>query len=444
MRSLSAVVSGTKSPPVRTEVLLLSVGLASLAVSWPAKHAVAALHIDVFLGCAALQALLCLAGAGLVWKAKPSRAAFPIVLGVAALLRLNLIFEAPHLSDDIHRYIWDGRVQAAGINPYRYIPADPQLAFLRDNKIYPNINRREYAPTIYPPLSQMIFLAVTRVSESITWFKTALLVFEALTIWSLTRLLISFGLPKERVLIYAWNPLVLWEFSASGHIDAAMTAFVMLALLARRSRRNSLTGFLLGCAALVKFFPLVILPALYRRWDWKMPTALIATFCAGYLPYLGAGHKVFGFLSGYAKEEGIQIVRLLLLLIALAGVAGFALFRWSKTERGAIVSAGCLGATLLLVLSPRYPWYWIWIVPMLAFLPMPAMLPFFYLTCAALLQYGRWFDHWQWFGLGINPDLALDILQFAPAALMFLALFLRNRKRRGLLPPTARDWIALG
>src|SRR5262249_54615595 len=68
-----------------------------------------------------------------------------VVLAVAAVARAIALFAPDTLSDDIYRYIWDGRVQAAGINPYRYVPADPALAFLRDNEIYPHINRADYA-----------------------------------------------------------------------------------------------------------------------------------------------------------------------------------------------------------------------------------------------------------------------------------------------------------
>lgn len=436
-----------------------------MAILWPAKKAVAALAIDPFLWMAGVQACLCAAGAALVWKGRSSAAAFWIVIGIAALLRLGLLGQSPTLSDDIYRYIWDGRVQAAGINPYRYIPADPQLAFLRDDKIYPKINRRDWAPTIYPPFTQMFFFAVTRVSESIVWFKTVLLGFEAVTIWLLARLLVSFNLPRERVLIYAWNPLVIWEFS-SGHVDFLMTTLVVLALLARRQQRATLTGILLGCAALAKFFPLVLFPAFYRRWDWKMPLAAAATICLGYLPYLGAGAHVFGFLSGYASEEEMGNGRFFLLLLAryvtggteipaaaylilcfaaLLLLAGFAILRWNNSEGGFVGSAGCLGAAFLVFLSPHYPWYWIWLTPFLVFLPRPALWPFFYVSCAALLQYGKWFDDWRWFGGGVNPFLARDILQFVPAALMLTGFSFLYRRRHEVLqllsfPMRLADW----
>ena len=78
-----------------------------------------------------------------------------------------LLFD-PLLSSDIYRYVWDGRVQAAGINPYRYFPADEALAFLRDGAIFPHINRADTAVTIYPPVTQLFFLIVTRIGESVT------------------------------------------------------------------------------------------------------------------------------------------------------------------------------------------------------------------------------------------------------------------------------------
>ena len=93
-------------------------------------------------------------------------------------MRLALLFVEPYLSTDIYRYVWDGRVQAAGINPYRHVPSAPEVAHLRDAAIFPNINRADYAVTIYPPAAQAIFLAVTRLGESVVAMKLGLLAFE--------------------------------------------------------------------------------------------------------------------------------------------------------------------------------------------------------------------------------------------------------------------------
>ncbi len=135
------------------------------------------------------QALLYLVAVWVVLNWPANRWTFFIILVCAIACRLVCLFSPPFLSTDIFRYVWDGQVQAAGINPYRYIPADPHLAFLRDLNIYPNINRRTYAHTIYPPGAQMLFLLITRVGASIRWMKVGMVGLESLTIWILVKLL---------------------------------------------------------------------------------------------------------------------------------------------------------------------------------------------------------------------------------------------------------------
>ena len=81
-----------------------------------------------------------------------------IILMSALAMRLGLLVTEPTLSGDIYRHIWDGRVQAAGVNPYRYVPTATELASPRDADIWPKINRASYAVTIYPPVTQAVFL----------------------------------------------------------------------------------------------------------------------------------------------------------------------------------------------------------------------------------------------------------------------------------------------
>jgi hypothetical protein len=241
-----------------------------------------------------------------VWRVLNSSTPIPLplILGLAALMRIAVLPLDPFHSSDVFRYVWDGRVQGAGISPYLYIPSHPALAPLRDPVIFPMINRADYAPTIYPPLAQALFYLTTRVSESVLAMKTMLVGCEIIAAWALLRLLRLEKLPRERVLIYAWSPLAVWEFAGNGHLDAAMIALVLLALLAARLHRQALAGLALGAAVLVKFFPLVLVPALWRRWDWKLPVALLVTLLLGYFPYaLEAGGRVLGFLPGYLGEE---------------------------------------------------------------------------------------------------------------------------------------------
>jgi alpha-1,6-mannosyltransferase len=164
-----------------------------------------------------------------VWRQRQEpdvspRRALAFILTLAVVFRALPLFAPPH-STDIYRYVWDGRVQANGINPYRYIPADSALEHLRDEAIFPHINRREYAPTIYPPTAQIVYRTATLFGESITVMKLAMLAFEALAIWATLMLLVARGLPSALILVFAWHPLAIYEVAGSGHVDIVATAF---------------------------------------------------------------------------------------------------------------------------------------------------------------------------------------------------------------------------
>ena len=334
-----------------------------------------------------------------------SRRATAFILGLGVLMRVILIPIDP-ISTDVNRYIWDGRVQAAGINPYLYIPADPALEDLRDDEIYPEINRKSYAHTIYPPFAEIVFYLVTRIDESVIAMKIAMVCFELVAIWAMTRLLRSRAMPSTRILLYAWHPLPIWEFAGSGHVDAIALTCVMLALLAAEMKRPVLAGIALGGAALTKYFPVLVGPAAYRRWDWKLPLAGLLTIAALYLPYLSAGSQIFGFLSGYKREEGLDngmgFYPLVLLrhlvsylppivtasympfaALVLLGLGLRILFR--RRAPGADLGGAFLLASAFTVLtSPHFPWYLAWLVPFLCFMPS---WPVIWLTGTATLMY---------------------------------------------------------
>ena len=114
----------------------------------------------------------------------------------------------PYLSSDVYRYIWDGRCRDTA-SPYRYVPAAPELAAFRESVIYPNINRADYAATIYPPAAQLLFFLTTRVSQSVLAMKLCMLAFEALGMACLLGILRRLELPAQRIAAYAWHP---WRF----------------------------------------------------------------------------------------------------------------------------------------------------------------------------------------------------------------------------------------
>lgn len=327
-----------------------------------------------------------------------------LILGTAAVARAVLL-PMPPVSTDIYRYVWDGRVQAAGINPYRYMPADPALAPLRDDAIHRHINRPDYALTIYPPAAQMVFFLATRIAETVTAMKAAMVAFEALAVFALLRLLAARGLPRARILLYAWHPLPLFEFAGSGHVDAVAIGLMLAATLAADIRRPFLAGALLAAGTAAKYLPLAVAPALYRRWDWRMPAGFLGAIALLYLPYLGAGWGVFGYLPGYVQEEGISsegvfwvavASRLVALppwastawlgagALALLGL-GLAVALRPKPDAISPAAAAALLVAFTVALTPHYAWYFAWLVPLLCLRPSLSVA---WLTLAAPILYG--------------------------------------------------------
>ena len=402
---------------LRTGGLLLFLGCVLFVLYRAGVRAEGVRDILWFIKVAVVQSLIYLLAVGIVVRARSSRLTFLIIVTFAVLFRLSIVFSPPYLSDDIYRYIWDGRVQAAGINPYRYLPSAPELAQLRDDKIYPKINRRDSAPTIYPPFAEAVFLLTTRISESVVWMKLTMIIFEVIAVWALAHLLSSFGLARERLLIYAWHPLIVWEFAGSGHVDAIAIAFIALAFLAWRRSINVGAGLALAGATLIKLFPLVLFPALLSRRRWIIPLVFVATILVAYLPYLGVGPKaVLGYLPGYAHEQGLvsgqqfyllNVARKLfgpgLPLIAyligaaliMGAIACWAIQRNRRNEDN-LKPALVLTTAVTVLFAPHYSWYFAWLVPFLCFIPSLAV---FYLTIASFALYGTWF--------GGSPDQML-------------------------------------
>ncbi len=340
----------------------------------------------------------------LVVRQPLGRPALLLILAVAMLARAVALPAPITLSTDIYRYVWDGRVQAAGINPYRHVPADPALAALRDDGIYPHINRADYAPTIYPPVAQMIFLAITRLGETVTAMKLAMVGCDVGTIFAIMAILARDGLPRERVLIYAWHPLPIWEFAGNGHVDVAAIALMCIAMLLALDGRRALAGIALAMSALIKPFALVITPALWRRWDFRMPLAFVAMVVVCYLPYLGVGKKVFGFLGAYGDEEGygdgwgffpVALLRALglpspngfvYLLVALAILAALAarIALRPPRDKGEPEAEILLASAFILLVSPHYAWYFAWMLPLLC---RVVYVPLLYVTLASFVFY---------------------------------------------------------
>ena len=416
---------------------LAGAGLLALNLVCLSLHTPGALTVGTpaaknwFVACLGVTLAVYLLAVALIRRPIGSRYALWIILLVAAAIRVGPLLAPPFLSTDVFRYVWDGRVQAAGINPYRYVPADPTLAFLRDPSIYPNIARADYARTIYPPAAQLIFAAVGQIWSSVTAVKTTMVAFELLAILCLLSLLRSARLPSERILIYAWNPLPVWAFAGNGHVDAAAIGLIATTLLLRVRNRDGWAGITLGAAILVKFLPAVIAPAIWRRRaGLRMPALCGLTIIGLYAIYISVGWHVLGYLPGYRAEEGLNsgsgfwllagLERITplpplasVLYIAAAALILAALGCWfafvaKPGDPVAIATAaGVMMAALTVAISPHYPWYFAWIAVPAVLAPHRALV---WLSAAPVLLYlDTYGDRFVWPSVIYIPTILLAL-----------------------------------
>ena len=350
----------------------------------------------------------------------PRRTSVAVILLGGIALQMVAVSAPPRGSTDLYRYIWDGKVQAAGVDPYQYVPAATQLAGLRDEFLFqpsaeycvspsyvdrhpaadltPGCTKinRPTVPTIYPPVAEAYFLAVhylPTASDSSTPIQaTTALVAVLITV------LLMFGLGRlgrdiRMAALWAWCPTVVLEAGNSAHVDViavGITAAAVLTLAtARTTRRTIIGGILLGLAIATKMTPALTVPALLRR---RWLTVLIAAgsaFTVVYVPHvIRVGSKVIGFLPGYLQQEGYTkgtrfgIIGLFVtgpLAIVTAGLilaaVAFAVLQFSDPERpwqGALY----MTAAALAVATPHYQWYSLLLVMLVALDGRPEWLAF--------------------------------------------------------------------
>lgn len=424
----------------RAALGLRGIGLALIGIEIAALGLRAGL--GTFVALMTIASLFYGAAVVIVLRARLPRGSVFGILAVALAMRGLALASPPFLSTDLHRYVWDGMVQEAGINPYRYRPAAPQLAFLRNRTIYPAINRKTTARTIYPPFAEAVFALVACASPTLTAMKAAMTGFDLIAIAALLALLRRAGSGYERVLIYAWNPLPVIEFAGNGHVDAILAACVALALLASVAGRQGWSAAAFTCAVLAKFLPALLLPALWRPPRMRFIIVAIALMAGFYAAYAGVGWHELGFLPGYVRAEGIASGRGILWLQALGHVmrlppvagplylaaaslslCGLGLAVWrhplpaDEAERTLAVAAdaGLLATALMLAITPHYPWYLTWLLVPLAIAPSA---PGLYMTAAAFLIYR------------VPAEIGIPgpALVYVPAAALMLVRAARRRR----------------
>ncbi len=333
-----------------------------------------------------------------------------LILLFALLFRLPLIPLDSALSSDIYRYVWEGKIQArAGINPYVHPPLDDRLVVLRDEKIYPFINRKE-SPTVYPAGAQLLFALAHRAGvDTPQRLKSVALIADALTVVLLLLILRQLQLPLSRVIIYAWNPLLIYELFYSGHLESFMLppllGFIYLFL------RGWLVGagVALGLATAIKLVPAFLLATLAPGKRLKVAIPLVFTVGFAYLFYASAGTRILGFLPTYFSDPN-EIFNLGIFQLALLWITRvlsfpalwirFVLFAFlfailvviSRVRRTSPVdiirgSYVVLSSYLLLIYPAFHPWYLCTLIPFLCVIPSRAWILFSLLLPLSYFKY---------------------------------------------------------
>ncbi len=359
-----------------------------------------------------------------------------VCLGLGLAWRLALLGGVPLVSDDVYRYVWDGRVQQRGLNPYETVPADPALASLH-TELTRRIDPTNAAlPTIYPPLAQYFFLGVTTVHESVEAVALAVIVADVLIVVLLWRWLLTAGRNRWWVLAYAWHPLVALEGAGGGHIDVVGTLLLVAGGYALSRRRSLLAAVALAGAFAVKFLPVVLVPLLWRRVRLTHALAGLAFVVLLYVPFMQGGQLPVGSLATYAAQwrfnaplfRVMEPVFGMPALVGLAVAAGLAVaVRARRTLDRDDPAAWAWPMAVAVGLMPAiYPWYLVWLTPFLTGL---ATIPLAVWTLTSIATYAVWAP--QLAGVGWVLPGWVEPLEYGLVAASGAWFWLHRRGRGG-------------
>jgi alpha-1,6-mannosyltransferase len=367
-----------------------------------------------------------------------------VVIGLvlAALWQLPflLTLTPPGSDDDVHRYVWDGRVQRLGYNPYIVIPSDPALSGLHTPETR-TLNNPD-VPSPYPAGAQLFFRAVTAIHESVFALKVAFVVCDLAIVLVLLDILRRSGEGAHWVLAYAWNPLLAIEVAGSGHIDivGALLLLVSFAALERRWRTVAAVAF--GLAVAVKFLPIVLLPLYWRR--VRMRDAALAAVVVGlvYVPFLNHGRIPIGSLGAYVQSfrfndpvfATLERVAAPQLVVGLAVLVGFLTAIWWRRKTAELspdAFAWPMAASLLCA-PVVYPWYLLWLLP---FLRSASTVPIIIWTVSIIPTYYVW--NLRTLGRPWLVPGWIMLLEYGAVAIAAAVVGIRKFRRPTVIPGSA-------
>ena len=354
----------------------------------------------------------------------------------AIAFRVPLTVSPVDRDNDMMRYLWDGRVQKLGINPYAVRPADPEVAFTHtdDTRSMPSARAR----TPYPPGAQIFFRLVVSIRDSPRTMKLALVACDLLTLLVLWRLLLVTGRSQWLALAYAWNPLVVLEVAHSGHIDALGALWIVAAAFWLVRRRTALATIAFVLAVATKLLPIVLAPLLWRRITVRDAVIGVGLFVLLYLPFASGTDVLFGVQNVVQHIRFNGPVFRFLTWATSADVAariavGLGLLaavwcRWRLPVDSGAAWAWPMG--IAIACAPVvYPWYLLYLTP---FLLLPATLPLIVWSWTVLMTYVVWERALQGGRWVVPPSVMIVEYGLVLASVVTLAWLSRRAARAAL------------
>jgi alpha-1,6-mannosyltransferase len=414
-------------------VFLLLAGAAYTAATYTLVITSARLGSPLFYGVVAVTSVIYGAVLLVVWTRREApRALLALAFVLAAIIRVPLLLPGVGHDNDMMRYVWDGRVQTLGYNPYHVLPADPALAHTHNDETGRMPSARDRTP--YPPASQLFFRLVVSIHDSSKAMKLALVFCDLLTMIVVWRWLVATGRNEWLALVYGWSPFVVLEVAHSGHVDALGALWIVACAWWMARQRTLLASVAYVTAVATKLLPIVLLPLFWKRIRLRDAAAGAVVFALFYLPFLGGAGLPVGALPHvvarvrfngpiYQALAWLSFPQLAAAVAVLAGLAVAAWARW-RLDVGHPAAWAWPMAAALICAPVIYPWYLLYLTP---FLVSVSTLPLLTWSFAVLGTYLVWYVPAYRVPWRVPPWYL--VLEYGLVLMAGLAVW-RNRRRR--------------